>query len=624
MRYLSPIFFLLAILLPTVVPAETSFDEYSAEQLEPLVVTATRIPTSSGLDPATITVITREEIERSGAPTVAELLRFVPGADVRVAGQAGGQTSVFMRGANSNHTLVLIDGMRVNSAFSGTYDFSSLTVANVERVEVISGPQSLLYGSEALGGIINIVTRRGGEGVSGSVGAAAGSNNLFEGRGFAAFGGEQVRASISGSWFKTDNDRDNSAYQAGDLAVSGDWDVSPRLSLGFQASIFDSKTGLPNDRFTNDPNDESTILNKLAAVTLEGTPASWWDLGLSVSHSRDQLDFDGPEPNPPYYAGDAVSVTTGKRDLVDLQNVLTFGTDHRLLLGATYEKTQVDHEASSSYGDVQLAPDQDSKSLFGAYSFLSGDRFEANVGGRLDDYSSFGSQETWRAGGRLTIAAGMTARGNIGTGFRAPTLADLYYPGFSNPDLKPEESLGWDLGLEGRFADNNARVSVTWFSNAFDNLIAYSGETFRPENIAEAQTEGLESALEWLVGAGWNVRATYTWLAKAEDLTLETQLLRRSEHSGSLNFYGPVTKGLKLDARVVFVGSSPDRDFSTFPASEVTNAGYVKWNLGATAQLHQRLSAILSLENLFDAQYEEAYGFPALGRVGRLGLIYEF
>ncbi|MEN8007510.1 MAG: TonB-dependent receptor [Candidatus Krumholzibacteriota bacterium] len=603
--------------------AETTTDEHQTRQLPPLTVTAMRLPSQPDLDSATITVITRDDIDRTGAHTVAELLRFVPGADVRITGQTGGQTSVFLRGANSNHTLVLIDGIRVNSAFSGNFDFSSLTVANVERVEVIHGPQSLLYGSEALGGIVNIVTRRGAAGASGSLRAAVGSHGETEGRAAATFGGERARASVTGSWLETDNDRDNSAYRARDLAVSGDWEVSSRLALGFQASLFDSETGIPNDRFTNDPNDQGQALNKLAALSLDGDPLDWWNLGLTVSRARDRLKFDGPEPNPPFFSGDVNSLTTGRRDLVDLQNVLALATDHRLLLGATYERTEVDHSASSSFGDTQLEPDQESRSVFGAYSW-SGDSFEVNGGGRLDDYTSFGSHETWRLGGRLTVTERLVARANVGTGFRAPSLVDLFYPGFSNPDLEPEESLGWDLGLEARIGGDDIRVSAVWFGNRFDNLIAFSTTAFRPENIAEARTSGLESSLDWEIGDGWNMRASYTWLETAEDRTTGMRLLRRAEHSGSVDLFGEIRSGLGLDARVRLAGSSDDRDFWAFPAREVANAGYVKWDLGATARLNSHLTAHGRVENLFDAQYEEAYGFPALGRTGRIGLTYDF
>lgn len=624
MRFFPFIIAVMTAVFPLAAQGEYAADENAVEQLPQLVVSATRIPTSADLGPSSITVISREEIERSAAHDVAELLRFVPGADVRITGQTGGQTSVFLRGANSNHTLVLIDGIRANSAFSGTYDFSDLSVANVERVEVITGPQSLLYGSEALGGIINIVTRRGSQGASGSLSVAAGSHEWAEGRGFASFGGTKVSGSVSGSWLQTDNSRDNSAYRAGDFAVSGDWKVSPSLALGLQASMFDSKSGIPNDRFTNDPNDEGRTKNQLAAFTLAATPWSWWDLGLTVSNSRDELDFDGPEPNPPYYSGDVSSTTKGKRSQVDLQNILALAPGHQLLLGGTYEEVDAEHASSSSFGDTELDPDQVSRSVFGAYGWRGGDRFELNCGARLDDYSTFGTHETWRLGGRLNVPAGIAFRGNIGTGFRAPSLADLYYPGFSNPGLVPEESLGWDLGLEGPLNGEVVRIRATWFSNQFTNLIAYSTDTYRPENIAEARTEGLEATLDWKVGAGWTVRASYTWLPTAEDETKNSRLLRRAEHSGSLNLFGQVLDALALDARLLAVGSSADMDFSSIPAAEATNAGYVKVDLGATYRLATKLSVMVRAENLFDVQFEETYGYPALGQVFRGGATLDF
>jgi vitamin B12 transporter len=247
-----------------------------------------------------------------------------------------------------------------------------------------------------------------------------------------------------------------------------------------------------------------------------------------------------------------------------------------------------------------------------------------NAGGRLDDYSTFGSHETWRAGGRLALSSSLVARGNIGTGFRAPSLADLFYPGFSNPDLEPEESLGWDLGLEAGLAADRIKVRAAWFSNRFTNLIAYSTVAFRPENIAEARTEGLESSLDWEVGSGWNVRASYTWLPTAEDQTRATRLLRRAEHAGSLNLYGPIVAGLALDARVLAVGASADSDFSAYPVAEVTNAGYLKTDLGVAVQLGSWATATLRVGNLFGKSYEETFGYPALGRIFRVGMTVGF
>ena len=140
--------------------------------------------------------------------------------------------------------------------------------------------------------------------------------------------------------------------------------------------FFDSKTGNPNDRFTNDPNDEGRVLNKLAAFSLAGTPFSWWNLGLTASHSRDRLEFDGPEPNPPYFSGDIITTTLGKRNQVDLQNVLALAPDHQLLLGGTFERTEADHSSSSSFGDTELEPDQESRSVFGPRRRVSSPRGE--------------------------------------------------------------------------------------------------------------------------------------------------------------------------------------------------------------------------------------------------------
>jgi len=560
--------------------AEIPADTASIHQISDIVVTATRLPTSPGLDSATIRVITREDIELSGVHTVAELLRFVPGVEIRVTGQPGSQTSVFLRGANSGQTLVLRDGIRVNNMFNGAYDFSALSVVNVDRIEIVQGPQSLLYGSEALGGIINIVSRQPPGPSSGLVEVGSGSYDRIEGRGYTAVGSGMGAASLAGSWLETDNARPNSAFRTGELAVRSNWNARPWLTLGVQAGYLESKNGIPNDRFTNDPNDEGKMLNRRLAATLESNLCRWWDVRFSASRARDRLLFDGLEPNPPYLAGDTITETVGRRDLVDLHNVLTIDSNNVLLLGATYEHIDVDHTGSSSFGDVELRSAQDSRAVFGSYRYRSSSGLEVTGGARIDDFSTFGSHATQRVGVRLKATEGISARANLGTGYRAPSLTDLYYPGFGNADLRAEKSRGWDLGVI--VADREFEFGAAWFDNRFRDLITFSSTSYKPENIGEARTSGIETHLNWNSNRNVLLRISHTWLPVADNETQNTPLLRRAEHVSSIIVRKELREGRSIDARVLVVGRSEDRDFSIIPAAEVENPGYVKVDIGAT------------------------------------------
>jgi vitamin B12 transporter len=202
-------------------------------------------------------------------------------------------------------------------------------------------------------------------------------------------------------------------------------------------------------------------------------------------------------------------------------------------------------------------------------------------------------------------------RASLGTGFRAPSISDLYYPNYSNPNLQPEKSLGWDTGLEQPLLQNKLRLGATFFHNDFDNLIQYSGMTFAPENIGRARTFGVETFATWQVLTNLTAHATYTWL-DSENLDTGAELVRRPEHSGSVNLNWRILPQLTADASALFVGSRTENDY--YSSTTVNLPFYTKLNLALRWQVQKHLEIFARAENLTDERYQEAFGYPALGR----------
>ena len=602
--------------VPALVGAQETSSVPSTNRLEEVVVTGTRIPTEAETAPNSITVVPHEQIEQTQAQTVQEVLRDVPGVEVAQTGQPGGQTSVFLRGANGEHTLVLIDGVRVNNAFNSAYDFANLPVDNIDHIEVLRGPQSTLYGSEAMGGVINIVTKRGAAQPTGSVLVEGGSDDAL--RSCGSFAGTFGKLSLSAgaSFFSSDNERINSAVRTWDASGQAAYQLLERLDVSLLGTWLKSHAGSPNDRFTNDPNDFLDNENSLVILKLHGQPTEWWDAKLALSHAHEREFFDEPTPNPsPFGSFGAFSETTvGDRDQIDFQNIFSIGDQHKILAGGSFDNSRADDTSVYSGSPTFLRRTVEDKSLYGQYDFSPMSRLTLTGGGRVDDYTTFGTHGTYRFAGRFTAPETETIfRASVGTGFRAPPIRQLFPP-YGNPDLQPEDSLGWDFGVEQPLLDKKLRVGATYFQNEFNHLIGSSTTTNIPVNINLAETLGVETFATWTALTNLTVRGAYTWLAVAEDRTTNQRLLRRPEHSGSLDIeYGFWQKfSANLDTK--FAGASPDMNYDVFPYQRVTNTGHVEMDLGLAYDPCKYFRLFFRVENLLDDKYEEVFGFPALGR----------
>ena len=593
------------------------------ESLETLVVSATRIATPAAQLGSSVTVITAADIAAEQLRTVSDVLKLVPGLNVVQSGGPGGVTSVFMRGTNSNHTKVLIDGIDVSdpSNSGATFDFGQLLASDIERIEVLRGPQSGLYGSDAIGGVISITTRSG-----------KGPVNLS--------------ASVEGGTFRTNNET---------LSVGGSSD-----QFQYAANVEHLHAGsvpvTPLDLLQpGEPRNADYEDNLTASTRLGYTVTPGFDLNLVGRFTDAHYAFTGDDPfafpsfpsamqsksdTSQYYArlsGHLVSfdgvldetvgvayssawtlnldpnfgasVNTGDRVKFDWQGAVRLSDEETLVLDAEHAHDAIHEPISAEVNDNAGAVELQSHLSEHLYSAL-------NL--RYDDNERFGSKVTWRFAPAYVIAESDTRfSASAGTGFKAPTLGELYqnFPPFffANPDLKPETSTGYDLGVEQGLFNKAVQVGATWFRNDIRNLITtdVTGTTYA--NVGRAITQGVESFIGWQPLQALHLRADYTF-TQADDDILHEELLRRPKHKATLTAAWQMSDAVSVDTTVLYVGSWIDgnRDFSI---PRLTAPAYTTVNLALNYALFNHLSVFGRIDNLLNRHYQDPVGFlqPALG-----------
>lgn len=612
---------MLKVFLSSAVLVATCSSAFAQQSLDPesIIVSATRIPTPANAVASSVTVIDAAEIEARQQRSLPDVLRDVPGLSLIQTGGMGGQTSLFLRGANANHTKVLVDGIDIADPASpnGAADISKYLSADIARVEVLRGPSSGLYGSDAIGGVVSITTKRG-------EGPTTFSGSL-EGGSFATF---NQRASLSGAdrgfSFAASLDhvhagatavtpldlllpgeKRNADYYDGinasakiGYAVTGDFD------LGLVTRYGDALAKITGDAFslatfTSYPSPVRTRLNTQTYQS-RGTAhwkGAWFDQTLGLAYSSTAAsDMD---PNNGSFP------SSGNRIKLDWQGNVALGEGEILVLGAETGRDAIHIPikagTSTSAGFAEL------QSAIGSFSNSASIRY--------DDNSRFGGHATWRLAPALVLG-GTKLKGSIGTAFKAPSLENLFqsFPAFgffANPALKPETSTGYDAGIEQRLGDLSA--GVTWFHNDIKNLIANNASFSMDINIGRATTQGVEAFLGWKPSEVLLLRADYTYTDAIDDVA-HLQLVRRPRHKASLNADWQLLPALGLNASLLFVGPQIDgnRDFSN---PRLKMPGYTLLNLAANWRVDGNFTLFGRVENAFDTRYQSPDGFlrPGIG-----------
>ena len=590
---------------------------------EEVTVTADRVEVPRDQLGSSVTVITAEELRASGVHWLSDALATAPGVVVARSGGPGSATSVFLRGTNSNHVLVLIDGMKANSPSTGAYDFSKVPASAIERVEIVRGPQSVLYGSEAIGGVINIMTRRGGGRPRISASLDGGSYGTYRATASLQGGSNDVDYAANFERFSSDGfsaaDTANGNTEAdgfGNTALSASIAVGRGDGFGAEGRLtyFDGETRIDGYDFDAGPVDDPAQLQNSREVFGGGAVTYQRGIysgraGISVSDQK----LGTVDPDGFFTAFDLDSQITE----FDLQNDIRVNADNTTVVGIERRRESAESVSTSDFGGAGFDESVDTTGAYALHRF-NHENLHLTGGLRYTDHSRFGNKTTYRFTAVWATPSGLSAHGSVGTAFRAPSLNDLYYPGFSNPDLQAEESTGWDVGLGGTLIDGRVRVDATWFRNDVDNLIQYVFPV-GIINIGQARMQGVEFAANWVVHDRVRLDATYTY-TDAKDVRTDTPLLRRPTHEAWAGVrYLP---GAKLDLLVEGRFKGERSDFGT--RGTVQLPAYAVLNIAGQFRVSGGIELIGRLENLTDHAYQDVWGYGAAGRSVYAGLRYDW
>ncbi len=546
----------------------------------------------------------------------------------------GGDTSIFIRGAKSEHTLVMIDGVEVNDPMSPgrSYNFAHLTVDNIERIEVLRGPQSTLYGSDAIGGVINIITKKGEGKPRFFLSAEGGSYTTFRETTGVSGGDKLVNYSLALSRFDTEgisaaNKKDGNYERDGyeNTSLSARVGLTPKenLDVDFILHYINAKTDLDNSGGVggDDPNYVQNTKQFLfrPQIGLSLFDNRWIQrLGFSITeHDRDYKNKKDPQHPSEFVEGHY----DGLLLKFDWQHNIQFYKTNTLTCGFEFEEEEGESKWEDQWG-LSIFPKKtaNTKGYYIQDQIKLWDRFFGTIGIRVDDHSRFGTETTYRiAPAYLIKETGTKIKGTFGTGFKAPTLYQLFVPLYGDKNLKPEKSEGWDFGLEQEFFKTRVSLGATFFRNNFKDLIDFDYATSRYVNIGRAKTEGIEVFASVRPIDDLTTRLNYTY-TDTEDKRTKENLLRRPKNKFSLDLnYRFLNKG-NINLGVIYVGKRDDIDPSTYDRVRVDQ--YTLVNLSTSYNITKNLQAFGRVENLFDKEYEEVkgYGTPGLSVFGGMKL----
>ena len=574
-------------------------------QLETVVVTPGRAPQLIDEAMGDITVINRETLQNSGADSLTTILRRQPGVQITDTGGRQTPSGVMLRGANANHTLVLIDGMRINGSIQGGVNWGALDPAAIERVEILRGAASSLYGSDAIGGVINIITRKG-----------AGDRPLAAWADIGLGSHETFKASTGFSG-----------------AAQG-WDYSLTASMA-ESDGFSTTT--PEAAYGNHHPDDDGYSQHTVAGSVGYRWADGQHLGANFYNSYLNGDYDSGEWTHPAYAltrQQAYSITSTNQLTRNWESVLLFGLSKESYDDRGWATRFSSLQRMYSWQhNIQLAEEQklsayverieerpehsagmevtrrDTNAVGAVYTGRFG-RHHLQASVRNDNISAHGNEVTGGLGYDFDLTEAWTVGIAGNTGFHAPTFSDLYYPGSENPHLQPERS----RNIEARvgYRKNGLRMDATVYQNKVRDLLVWDNSTFRMENIDRATLRGLTLAAEYSWDAT-TLRGSADFLRPRDDATGEILLRRARQHYS----FGVEHRfdALKVGAEFEFTGKREDTaiDPVTFASSRTTLGGYSLVNLTAAYDFNENASVQLRWNNVFDKNYANAYGYGIEG-----------
>jgi vitamin B12 transporter len=602
---------------------EASAQDAAALELPTVEVrSATLVPTSVDRIASSVTVITAAEIERSQKHTVPDILATVPGLNIVQTGAPGGTTSVFMRGTAANHVKLMVDGIDIGdpTVSDGSPDLAQLTAGDIDRIEVLRGPQSGLYGSDAIGGVISITTKKG-----------AGPAKVTAKVDGGSFGTFNQSAGISGSRDAFNYTFNVDHYRTGATPVVPDRWLKPGQSVpdaAYDNKTVSSRLGYDfNDNFSVNWTGRYTDADYYYNVDINNAPSDY--RSRQVTHqffTRGEGVWTALDGRVKSYFGanftdmyrwiykptSAAKATIydylGQRYKYDWHSVIDVIPGQTLVVGA-------DHD-TDRYRQLPVDKEVVDKGAFVELQSSWADRLFLVSNFRQDEHETFGGHHTYRFAPAVLVPGSETKlKATYGTGFKAPSPFQLYSPNYGNTGLKPEESTGWDAGFEQPIGRNFVRFGAIYFKNDLTNMIQYvqtGTSTGYYGNVAQAKTSGVETFATWFVTADFRVRGDYTY-TEATDQATGLELARRPRHKGSVAAEWNPTEALSLRVTALHVGSWYDNYDRNIYMPNTLVSGYTVVNLGGEYKVNDATTMFARIDNLFDKHYENPLGYAKTG-----------
>lgn len=604
-RHLIPLA-VACVATPCVLHAQTD-----VQALDQYVVSATRSPQDPAYLPSSVTALSLPAIEDMQLPDLRTALAQTPGVIVVNTGAVGSQSSIFLRGANSDLTLFVVDGVRLNTEnISYANFFSGADLAGLDRIEVLLGPQSTLYGSSAMGGVILLETARGSGNPSGVLSIFAGSFGSYGAEASVEGGAGTVGYSAAISHEQTDNDRPYNRYRNWNYSIRLEDAFTPWLLAGVtlrgQVGNYEEPGPVPEAP----PLGDVATTTDLATVYVEARQGDQFHSRVTAAWYQDEYTYNDGSPYDFYYARNT-------REILDWQNTWEAAKWAELVAGIN---------AESSYYDSDGITTDHSLAEYFSSTLHPVAEVELTAGLRHDHFDTAGDSTTWRTGLAYILAKGTKLRATYGTGFNAPTPSDRYGEApyiLPNPSIQPEKSRGWDAGIDQTLLSGSLTLSGTYFDNRFSNLLDYEVEnpvTYAGEeiNIDQASTSGVELEANAKLGTATTARLGYTYLQALDDVT-DTRLIRRPRHTLDGGLATQITKQWLVGEGVHLV---VDRVDGVYVPAQL--GGYTTFRLYTQYKLRPNLLLKLRVENALDRSYQEVAGYPALPRGVYGGIEWQF
>ncbi|MEK7280182.1 MAG: TonB-dependent receptor [Nitrospirota bacterium] len=579
-----------------------------------------------------VSIITPDKIEEEDPIVPTEVLRDTPGLDTKEAGTLGEQMFIRLRGTESFHTLVMIDGIKVNSPFRGNFDLGDLQMDDVGQIEIIRGSQSALYGSEAIGGAIDIKTKSGRTGRETSLKSEIGNNETFR-EGLQMRGKAKNRYySFSMARVDTEGGLKRDSFEG--TTFAGEIGYSPTIDsdLRFTARYNKSMKELGTDFLTwvtplQVIQDENNLVERdliLSSVSFSANPFRWWQVFIKGSIFDSGLVNENPADPDAAIPHATLEDTDNTRLSGEIQTNLLISDYDVITMGLLFEREKVDAEVKELFGDFLIEGDIDSERNNRAYYlqniFKIRDLFTLQEGVRIDHNSDFGSIINPKMATSYLIKQTETRiRGSASRGFRAPSILELDFPFFGNPDLDPERSTSYEAGLDQWFFSKTISLSATYFYILIEDLIQISPTGV--DNIGEASSKGVELEASIRPFNSLKLSGNYTYL-KTEDRVTGEELPFRPRNKWNLSLLYLPTPAITLNIDLNVVSNQKiDVDFIDLNGNLLSGSspGYTRVDLAASYDLFKKIGFVKDLQfffkvnNLFDAEIMEVPGFPAAG-----------